>query len=532
MKIRLFSWDGKGLLVILLSFLVGQGHALELNDITDKTKPVYTDLPVTASHQYYIGTIFDSLSNYLCSINQARYDKHANFMFGLEGSVVAYRVQGDEPSCNMARRTHPQLARASQPTPDSDMVFEQWSLGGVGGLAPLAVKARITEEASEENPFGILEMNMQVLSSAADPETIFRFRSASAYTDSSTVDVKVAMFLDQVIVDNTIDINTVAQFFSASLEHNLDNSGEGTIVAKFFSPSADPRIYPEGVPIASRAINVAYNSELLRYRVSADYYSSIVGDYTRQKLDEGDFCVRRSNPWSYVDRFGIYDSEGNQNTESFTATYTDENGMAHNLDVRGMDFSTKMVCRAWSDGAFTDGGSCSGIISGIAGGLLRSVEPPNYAEIIRNDDDGSQSSYLVRRLLTRLVYEQVVGESCASITLPETKVAPNHLFFTEESQLDFSWPMGGAVLVNAFEDDPDADPKLGGAWFRPWEDSDKDGVLNYLDAFPDDATKSADIDNDGIDDSEDGVDNRIVYDHSDIYLPDAIEVITPSMAQP
>jgi hypothetical protein len=64
------------------------------------------------------------------------------------------------------------------------------------------------------------------------------------------------------------------------------------------------------------------------------------------------------------------------------------------------------------------------------------------------------------------------------------------------------------------------------------EDSDKDGVLNYLDAFPDDATKSADLDNDGIDDSEDSVDNRIVYDHSDIYLPDAVEVITPSMAQP
>ena len=57
-------------------------------------------------------------------------------------------------------------------------------------------------------------------------------------------------------------------------------------------------------------------------------------------------------------------------------------------------------------------------------------------------------------------------------------------------------------------------------------------MLNYIDAFPDDATKSADLDNDGIDDSEDSVDNRIVYDHSDIYLPDAVEVITPSMAQP
>lgn len=519
------------LVALVLSLSIGPVSALELSDITDKTKPVYTNVSVTATHQRYIGTIFRYLSDYLCIINQNRYEKYANFMGGIEGDVIAYRVQGNEPDCGLAKSPFPQIVRATQPTPDSDMVVEHWSRGGEGVIFPLRLQAKISEEASEANPFGVLEMNVQVLSSGTDPETVYRFRSTSDYLDSGSVDVKVAMYLDQIILDNTQTINTEAQFFSAAIEHQLDNSGAGTIVVKFFGPDADPRLYPEGIPNWVRAFNVAYDSEFLRYSVRGDLYA--FGGYIGTQIDEGDFCIRRNNPWTYVDRFGIYDSAGEQNTEVFTATYTADDGTVHSLNVNGMDYTTAGICRAWSDGSDTGEtvDNCSGISKGNEGGELRNVELPNFAEIVR--DDGAQEHYLVRRLLTRRVYEQVAAENCAGLTLPATKAAPNHRFFSEGTLLDFSWPAAGAVLVNAFEETPEDDPSdLAGGWYRPWEDSDDDGVLNYLDAFPDDPTKSADLDYDGIDDEEDTTDDRIVYDHADIDTPDAVEYITPSMAQP
>ena len=65
----------------------------------------------------------------------------------------------------------------------------------------------------------------------------------------------------------------------------------------------------------------------------------------------------------------------------------------------------------------------------------------------------------------------------------------------------------------------------------PLEDSDQDGVLNYLDALPDNPAESLDKDYDGLGDEEDSSDDLIIYDHSDIYLPDAVEHISPSSAQ-
>ena len=57
------------------------------------------------------------------------------------------------------------------------------------------------------------------------------------------------MFLDQAIVDNTVSPNQIAQFFGAAITHDgANNSGAGTIVFKYFSPSGDPRLYPEGIP--------------------------------------------------------------------------------------------------------------------------------------------------------------------------------------------------------------------------------------------------------------------------------------------
>ena len=67
--------------------------------------------------------------------------------------------------------------------------------------------------------------------------------------------------------------------------------------------------------------------------------------------------------------------------------------------------------------------------------------------------------------------------------------------------------------------------------YLPLEDADKDGVLNFKDAFPEDPSRSADADFDGIDDSEDTTSDRYIFDHNQFIVPNAVEHVTPSMQQ-
>lgn len=152
------------------------------------------------------------------------------------------------------------------------------------------------------------------------------------------------------------------------------------------------------------------------------------------------------------------------------------------------------------------------------------------AEITRTSEN---EKFLVRNLFTRNVYKQLEAEAseCAALDLPEIEPLPNHVFFTEETQLDFAAPAVGAVVVNAFDDWPEDDKELAGKTFNPLEDSDGDGVLNYLDAFPEDENKNSDRDGDGVDDTNDTTDGRVIYDYSDFYFPSKVEYMSPSQAE-
>lgn len=514
------------LVVVVFSPLV---KALQIEDITDKTTPVYTDVAVAAAHQYFIGTVFGSINKYLCVIEQTNYEKHANLMQEQAGAVQAYRVNVDELGCQFAIRERPRIVLASQASVDDPMYIKSWALDDP---LPVAARLKVIEEATDTNPFGVMEVDAEVLSSSSQPEMLYKYRLESARNSSELLDVKVAMFLDQAIVDNTVSLNQIAQFFGAAITHDgANNSGAGTIVFKYFSPSGDPRLYPEGIPYTFRAINIAYDSAVLRYSQTLDVYFDSQSRYVIDGGDEGDYCIKRGDPWLYVDKWGVYDDQGAQNTAQFAASYTDREGVEHALAVDGMNFTTAPICRSWSDGSpitLAEGEQCSGVSNGISGGPLRDVEPEELDIITKADGE----QFFVRRLFQRKVFSQVDASACASLVLPDTQPTPSHLFFTEETLLDFSAPSAGAVLVNAFADRPEEDALYGGQIFLPSADEDGDGVLNYLDAFPNDDTKSLDLDNDGIDDNVDSTDDRAAYDHADIYTPDAVEHISPSQAPP
>jgi hypothetical protein len=524
--------------VLLLIAAPSAGSALSIDDISDKSKPVWTDLSVTSSHHYLLSTLFGTPSNYLCSLAQTGYEQYSNFMAqdqdDLEG--VAYRVKTDERSCQRNDKAEGFKVLARQSSPDEQLVVTRWPYASEQIMGVVQVK--LDEEATDTNPFGLMEMNVTALSENNE-EATFVFRLKSEDAGDGQVRVRMAMWLDQQIVDNEIDLNVKSQFYGGGLMHDGErNIGSGNIIWKLFDSrlvsSPIGNSFPDGIPFGFRAVNVAYDESYLKYKVTADFYGAPWGnDYGPYQYDEGTFCVARDASWTYVDKFGIYDSAGNQNTAEFDAKYTNADGEQFDLEVRGMDFATANVCRAWADGSVItlgDGESCSGVSTGIAGGSLRNIEPPSLSEITRVSDG---EKFLVRHLLTRNVYKQLdAGASeCSALDLPEIEPLPNHLFFTKETQQDFAAPAVGAVIKNAYENRANEDQELAGKMFNPLEDSDGDGVLNYLDAFPEDDTKSKDLDGDGIDDAKDNSDDRINYDYSDFYFPNKVEYMSPSQAE-
>ncbi len=523
---------------VLAIAIPSTGFALSIDDITDKSKPVWTDLSISASHQYLLGTLFETPSRYLCSLNQTGYEQYANFMGQVEDASegVAYRAQTDERACQRPERTLGYKVLARQASPEDQLVVTRWPYNAEQIMGVMEVK--LDQEATDTNPFGLMELTTTALSEDND-EITYAFRLKSEDAGDNQIRVRMAMWLDQQIADNTVDLNYASQFFAGGLIHDGEtNAGSGNIIWKYFHSelvaSTPGNSFPDGIPFGFRAVNIAYDQSFLKYKVTADFYGIRYGNtYGVSQYDEGTFCVARDASWSYIDKFGIYDAAGNQNTETFDASYTNAAGEQFDLAVSGMDFTTDNVCRAWADGsliALGEGETCPGIDTGIAGGKLRNIEPPSLAEITRTSDG---EKFLVRRLLTRTVYKQLdAGASeCAALALPEIEPLPNHLFFTEESQHDFSAPTVGAVIVNAFDGRPDEDQELGGVTFNPLEDADGDGVLNYLDAFPEDETRSSDLDGDGIDDGNDSTDDRLNYDYSDFYFPNKDEYMSPSQAE-
>jgi len=112
----------------------------------------------------------------------------------------------------------------------------------------------------------------------------------------------------------------------------------------------------------------------------------------------------------------------------------------------------------------------------------------------------------------------------------DTLPAPSHLFF-EGNNIITAASAAGVVLVNDFASDPYLGPFYAGKVYSPIEDNDADGVQNYADMFPDDSTKSADLDYDGVPDESDVSDDRVKFDNLNFEYPDAIEYVTPSMYQ-
>jgi hypothetical protein len=510
----------------LLSLTPTTALSLSIDDIADENASIYRDTTIYAAHQYFLTSAFDLPSKYLCLVNQTGYQKYANLEASETLPASAYRVNINEGDCFKEVVKQSYIVKAVQPTIDDPLTV---TLRGTEKNR-MVFEVVIEEAASSSNPFGIMTLNVEAVTKEAPHEMVFKNYSTASLNQDSSIAFKSAMFLDQVILEPELSLDTVQQFYGVDLTHYSDSSGQGTIVNKYFNinlliPEYPDRVYPDGTALFVSTTNVAYSSDHVIYETFRKFpWIESPGPKTQA-------CIERQAKWTYVDSWGVYNSSGARNTETFDATYTDSDGTDHILAVDGKNFSTiAPSCRAWADGSEIpfNGTDC---IGGISNGIsensnfpIKPVEPPNFSMITR-DFDGAE--FLVKHLVIRQVYPEVDIGFCSALQIPETRTVPYHPFFSEDTFLDHQAPAAGAIIANAYRGDAAGDPKYEGKEYVPTGDEDQDGVLNYADAFPEDSTKTSDIDNDGIDETEDVSDDRTSYDYSEFYAPAADEVLSP-----
>ena len=319
-------------LILLSSFL----NALTREDITDKTKPVWTDIKATLVYQFRVNIPFGQLNRYLCLFNKTEYRKFANLQRDDEVAAYAYLTRLDQTQCGISFDDNAHLVRATQDSPDSPVTVEYWNGAMAADAGAYFLKAVVSEEASDANPFGIMTLDTEAYAKADPSKMWLRWRSQSSRLDDRTIQYKVVEYLDSHVIDQSQDLGVSEEYYAVNIVYSEGDSGYGTIINKLFRPNlSSSGLYPAGIPAISGATNIAFDKDFIKFENYADAYYFGTQQYSNVKNYTS--CISRSNPWGYVPRwgYGVYDENGDRNSASFSATYVGADGNTVNLEING-----------------------------------------------------------------------------------------------------------------------------------------------------------------------------------------------------
>ncbi|MAI42714.1 MAG: hypothetical protein CMP95_09660 [Gammaproteobacteria bacterium] len=535
-----------GIFVIILS----APSLADLNrDDMAKDKPVWTDHWLSLIHQFQVNIPFNQLNKHLCLISQTNYQEYTNLNSSNETPAHAYLTNVRERDCGIDMYNEGGVVQASQASPSSPIKLNFWRSPS-SERTRNNIEVEVFEEASQENIFGIMNLNIEIIGLLSNKMLLKWFSTSEEFTEE-TIRYQVAEYLDGVLIDPTLEPGQKEEFYGVDILYNTDTgTGFGSIISKFFRSTSYSSfgggLYPSGTPIVSEATNVAFDDNHIYAVRTRDL--NLSGNLGSEAVAY-EACINRSQYWTYVPAFGygVYDENGDRVTTEFIGQTTNSSGNTISFqwtDVSGEgDFYlvTPTACRSLKDGQVlydTNLDTCpSSNGSGIAD--LPTGEISDLVTI----EDASGNEYLVRQLVERRAYSEVDMAVCETTAFMELREAagedagssglrtvktPNHSFF-ENTWIETNTPPSGAVLANSWKDDADRDPVFSGNEFLPLDDADSDGTLNFQDAFPLDAERNTDSDYDGIDDAEDSDTLQFSFDHSSFSASNATEVITRSM---
>ena len=477
-------------------FLTSSLFSYDVNSIP-KNKAVWTDASVYLNHQFILMSGFGRAADYLCLYRSSDYKNFSNLKNN--NVSIGYKAILDNPACGTAETNTPWIFKSEQASSDNDLVMEMFN---PKETLDTRSKLILKEETSTANPYGILTLDYGLYLKSPHA-ALYGATFESTRLENNDIEFKSAVYVDQVVVSPIWSAGEASEFYGSKIIHTPNFGGKGS-VSSFYWNGTGGNNFPNGTPAAVGTTNFEYNENYVRYhRVDG------LGGGT-----SNDRCLKRNVHWSYVPSwfgYGIYDANGDRLgaglniSVSFTGKDTAGNDFSGNILITsGSSIGMNFVCKKVKDGTHLEGNTvCPGTVGNahipveIAGEIYENfplLNIPDGTVLV----DGSSNEYYVRVLRPRKVYAEEPISSCASLTVPASMDTPDHSFFNHPVQ---TIPKSGAILVNGYSSESSKDLYASGNKYTKDLDEDGDGIVNYLDAFATDSSKSTDDDYDGIDDS-------------------------------
>lgn len=486
------------LLIVILLFSCSL-HAYEINTIP-KTKAVHLGSKIFLNHQFELMVGFGRAKDYLCLFRKSDYKKYSNLEES--GTDIGFKTIIDATACGTSEFNTPWVFKSKQATSESNLEMEMFRKTTNNDTR---AKLSLEEETSTANPYGVLTLDFNDVT-APDSYNQYNATLESKKLENNDIEFKSSVWLDSHVLAATTPIGAGCEFYSSNVVHTPNSGGKGSVTRMYFNNTVSA--YPDGTPISVSTTNFVYDANYVRYK-------RIDG---KTGSESSDRCLSRAESWSYIPAwfgYGVYDENGDQvsGNPNITVSYTgpiqtknNESWTGGIMITSGTSIAMSYICKKVKDGTHWSGND---VCPGIGGSTSIPVEIDG--EIYENfplldivegtvlTDPANGNEYYVRQLSTRKVFSEVPMSSCSGLAVQASLETPDHKFFNYPV---LSLPRSGAILVNEFATDSSRDYAFDKLWSKDL-DSDSDGILNYLDSYPSDATKSRDDDYDGIEDATD-----------------------------
>ena len=492
---------------IILLFFSSSFFSYDLNTIP-KTKAVWFEAKVFLNHQYALMVGFGRAKDYLCLFRASDYKNYSNLE--VSGTPIGFKAILNNVDCSTVEPSTPWVFKSQQASTDSDLMMEMFNTTEV---TDARAKLTLSEETSTANPYGILTLDYNYVLTP-NSENLYNATFESKRLGNGDIEFKSSVWVDGAVISASTPLGTQCEFYSSNVVHTLNSGGVGSVTSMYFNVNGGggvPRNYPDGTPLSVSTTNFAYDANFVLYK----NINGISG------VNTNDRCLSRSSSWSYIPAwfgYGIYDSNGDRVTgnPNITLSYTgpiqtkNNESWTGNITIQtGSSILMSYICKKVKDGTHWSGENvCPG--TQFAGQLHFPVEIDG--EIYENfplldipdgtvlTDPNNGNEYYVKGLRPRKVQSEVALSNCSNLTIQPSMTTPDHTFFNYPTMTK---PRSGAILVNEFSNNSSRDLYASGNLWIKNGDQDSDGILNYLDAYPTDASKSRDDDYDGIEDSDD-----------------------------
>lgn len=507
-------------LLVLLSLSI-KVLSIDIESIP-KTKSIWTDHTLEIYHDFQLLEAFRPINQGLCQVNNSDYENWINLNtladpitkemptsydsnnYSDDIFNLGYKSNINDRNCGVFEDNFFNVIKASQTSDDSSLLINSYKVRD--SLSDSRFQLEITEDISEANPYGVLKYDLNIYG-LLNNNGLYLAHAESKYDDAKeNVIVDSITWVDAVIINQNLTPGTVSETYRARIIHDIGESGYGTIVgmtqggfdAQVTLPTPHGS-FPDGIPDSITTTNFAYNDNYLLFNKSTSSFpgSPYNGQYVQsQTYETGESCIDRKNFWSYVPSFGygVYDSNGDRlSGTEIRVAYNDLS-----IGLTGTNISIEYVCKDMSDGSVAPPSSC--LDGGGEGNKYQSIPVIDIPDkTLVQDSEGNE--YYIRVLKARKVYAYQDLIQCEGLSLRDSIDTPDHKTFVYLNEKNI--PPSGAILYNQYESGDTIDAQYLGKVFIANNDDDGDMVLNFLDAFPEDPSKTTDHDYDLIDDSED-----------------------------